>query len=123
MGPFYIVRSHDRGVTWEEPELFDDRGVWPQLLSLECGVTLATYGRPGFFLRATQDPACVKWEDRIELIHTPQTGKAPLNTCSYSDLIALDDRTAGLVYTDFSVRDENGVPRKTVLFRTITVEE
>jgi len=120
MATMYLVRSTDKGFTWCDPIPFDDRGVWPQLLTLDCGVTLAAYGRPGFFIRATEDPSCLKWEDRIRLI--PDGTRMHKTTCSYSDLIALDDHTAGLVYTDFTVKDENGIARKTVLFRTITVE-
>ena len=45
------------------------------------------------------------------------------STCSYSDMVALDARTALLVYTDFYVPDENGENRKTLLCRKITVEE
>ena len=116
----YLVRSTDKGMTWCDPIPFDDRGVWPQLLTLDCGVTLASYGRPGFFVRATSDPACLNWEERIQLVENGT--KKNKSTCSYSDLIALDDHTAGLVYTDFTVKDENGIARKTVLFRTITVE-
>ena len=119
-GTLYLVRSEDKGMTWGEPVAFDDRGVWPQLLTLKCGVTLASYGRPGFFIRATEDPACALWEERIRLVEDGT--KMHKSTCSYSDMIALDDRTAGLVYTDFTVKDENGIARKTVLFRTITVE-
>ena len=116
----YLVRSTDKGLTWSEPVPFDDRGVWPQLVTLKCGVTLAAYGRPGFFIRATDDPACLKWEERIRLVEDGT--RRNKTTCSYSELLALDDRTAGLVYTDFTVKDEEGVARKTVLFRTITVE-
>lgn len=121
-GPFLLVRSYDKGVTWEEPELFDDLGVWPQWVTLKCGATIVSYGRPGFYVRATDDPACKKWDDRIELIPQPDLPRESLNSCSYSDLIALDDNTAGLVYTDFTVKDEEGVPRKTILFRTIKAE-
>jgi len=122
--PLYIVRSEDKGVTWSEPELFDDRGVWPQMVSLKCGVTLATYGRPGFFLRATEDPSCKVWNDRITLIEDPEeiVPIDKLSTCSYSDLIALDDHTAGLVYTDFRVKDDQGIPHKTIMFCKISVE-
>jgi hypothetical protein len=125
----YIVRSTDGGKTWSEPAVFDDRGVWPVLLTLKCGVTLCGYGRPGFFIRATEDPACLKWEDRIEIVHTdgqpePYPGHiANRATCSYCDLVALDDRTAGLVYSDFTIPDETGAPRKCMMFRTVTVEE
>jgi hypothetical protein len=107
-------------MTWCDPIAFDDRGVWPQLLTLKCGVTLASYGRPGFFIRATKDPACLRWEERIRLVEDGT--KKNKSTCSYSDMIALDDCTAALVYTDFTHKDENGVARKTVMFCTVKVE-
>lgn len=121
-GPCVLVRSTDKGDTWSDPVVFADRGVWPRLCVLKCGVTLASYGRPGFFVRATSDPSCLNWEDPIELIHVPE-GTSPWEaTCGYSDLIPLDDHTAALAYTDFKIKDEDGIARKTVLFRTITVE-
>lgn len=121
-GPTYLIRSTDQGVTWSEPVKFDNIGVWPRLCTLGCGVTLSSYGRPGFYVRATADPACLQWEDPIALITAPAEDPLPY-TCSYSDLMPMDDHTAGLIYTDFKVKDENGVERKTILFRTITVEE
>lgn len=128
-GPSYLVRSTDKGETWSDPVVFDDRGVWPVLLTLKCGVTLCGYGRPGFFIRATDDPACLKWEDRIEIVHSPGTpephSKHVVNkaTCSYCDLLAIDDRTAGLIYSDFTQCDSEGVPHKCMMWRTITVED
>ena len=125
-GLLYIVRSSDGGKTWTEPRIFDKLGVWPRLLTLGCGVTLASYGRPGLYLRATDDPACEKWEDPIELIHsqfdTLTADVTDVGTCSYTDMIPLDDRTALLAHTDFNIKDENGIPRKTVVVRYITVE-
>ena len=44
-------------------------------------------------------------------------------TCSYCDMVAIDARTAGLVYSDFTVEDAEGIPRKSMMFRTITVED
>lgn len=126
-GPSYITRSTDGGYTWSDPVVFDDRGVWPTLCTLKCGVTIAGYGRPGFFIRATEDPACLKWEDRVELIHS--SGEASKDaasmetkaTCSYCDIVPLDDRTAGIAYSDFTQKDETGNLRKCMMFRTVTV--
>ena len=126
--PMLITRSTDGGKTWSDPEEFDYTGVWPALLTLKCGVTLASYGRPGLYLRATADPACKVWEDPIELIHSNRQPNKPgsvvnMATCSYTDLIPIDDHTAGLAYSDFTIPDENGTPRKTMMFRTITIED
>ena len=44
-------------------------------------------------------------------------------TCSYCDMVAIDDHTAGLVYSDFTILDGDGQPRKCMMFRTVTVEE
>lgn len=122
--PMMITRSTDGGHTWSNPVEFDFTGVWPALLTLKCGVTLATYGRPGLFLRATTDPACMQWEAHMELIHSDRTPNKPgsvvnMATCSYTDMIALDDHTALLAYSDFTVKDETGTPRKTMMCRTI----
>lgn len=122
----YYTRSEDGGKTWTEPEVFDDHGVWPCLITLKCGVTLATYGRPGITLRATADPSGKTWEDPIKLLSPlPGPWKTPhiMATCAYTNLIEIDDHTAGLAYSDFTVCDEEGNPRKCLMFRTITVED
>lgn len=97
-------------------------GVWPCLLTLKCGVTLATYGRPGIRVRATDDPACLNWNEPIENLESirepePYPGHT-LNTasCCYTNMVALDDRTAALVYSDFRVKDEQGIPRKSMMY-------
>ena len=136
--PMYYARSTDGGRSFSEPQIFDRLGVWPTLCSLSCGVTLASYGRPGFFIRATDARDGLVWDDPIELLSAevkpdareippcPGESRAPFewrSGCGYSDMIPLDARTALLVYTDFYVPDENGENRKTLLCRKITVEE
>ena len=44
-GPSYIARSTDGGFTWSKPRIFDDLGVWPQLVQLGNGVTLLSLTR------------------------------------------------------------------------------
>lgn len=130
VAPSVYTRSEDGGKTWTEPQIFDNHGVWPCLLTLGCGVTLASYGRPGLTLRATADPSCKEWDKPMELIHAPLFDEgvehhgtmSEMATCGYSQLIALDDHTAMLAYSDFNVKDADGVPRKCMMCRTVTVE-
>ncbi len=118
VGPLYWSRSPDNGRTWSQPNVFDACGVWPRTLTLNNGVTLAAYGRPGFYIRATADPSGLVWEPRVVVVEPVEVGR---NTCSYSDLMALDDHTALLAYSDFNYPDAQGQQRKTILVRTVTV--
>jgi len=117
-GPLYASRSTDNGLTWSTPAIFDNLGVYPALVTLKNGVTLASYGRPGLFLRATSDPSGRMWGSSATVVHPGVMGS---DTCSYSSLIALDDHTALIAYADFNYPDENGKPRKAILVRTVTV--
>ena len=118
VGPLYWCRSLDSGQTWSHPRVFDDCGVWPRMLTLGNGITLASYGRPGLYVRATADPAGLEWEQRVVAVE-PAEGRR--DTCSYSALLALDDRTALLAYSDFNYPDKQGRKCKTILVRTVTV--
>lgn len=118
VGPMYVARSTDGGRAWTRPTVYDDCGVWPQLLTLGNGVTLAAYGRPGLYARATADPSGQAWETRQAVIEPGEIGK---DTCSYADIIALDERTALLVYSDFNYPDAQGRGCKTILTRKILV--
>jgi hypothetical protein len=115
-GPLYLSRSTDNGRIWSKPVVFDDLGVWPQLLTLKNGVTLSAYGRPGLFVRASTDPAGRKWGKRAMVVHNSYT-------CSYSALLPLSDDTALLAYSDFKVPGPDGTPRKTILVRTVKTAE
>lgn len=132
--PSFLSRSTDKGYSWSKPVIFDDKGVWPCLCMLPCKVLLASYGRPGFYVRATADPTGLYWDSPIEIItsndrtcerNTPisiynQTSRR--GTCSYSDMVALDENTAMVVYSDFFVPDEKGIKRKAILARKIHVD-
>ncbi len=121
VGPMYVCRSTDGGKTWSEPRFFDDLGVWPTLLTLQNGVTLAVYGRPGLYLRATADPSGEEWEPRLPVI---APGEFQAETCSYADMVALDDSSTYLVYSDFKMPNPQGIPVKTILGRRVrTVTE
>ena len=116
IGPMYWCRSHDNGKTWSTPRVFDDRGVWPAVVELKNGATLVSYGRPGLFVRATSDPTGALWGERVA-VREPLAYQT--DTCSYSDMMTLDEQTALIAYSDFQYPDEQGQARKTILVRTI----
>jgi len=115
VGPLYWARSTDNGKTWTHPAVFDDLGVWPQMLRLKDGVTLAVYGRPGLYVRATVDSAGLRWEKRVTVL-PPSTG-----TCSYAAVLALDDHAALLAYSNFNLRNADGVLCKGIQAQRVTV--
>ena len=131
--PMYFARSTDGGVTWSKPEIFAPMGVFPSLCSLKCGVTLLCYARPGLFVRACQSDKPLEWEEPITIIE-PKDRSSLANVkvenpiwhqwdgqCGNPQLIASGDNEALLFYGDFYYPDENGVKRKSILCRKITV--
>ena len=133
----YYARSTDGGKTFSEPQEFDKCGVLPNLLKLDCGVTLAAYGRPGIYVRATSDPHGVDWEDPIEVM-TGEDRSSLMNnpparpnfhqwagSCCNVDLKPIGPNQAILAYSDFYYPDQSGKTNKklkTILTRIITVE-
>ncbi|HNX14048.1 MAG TPA: sialidase family protein [Oscillospiraceae bacterium] len=117
IGPTYYAKSTDGGKIWSKPAAFDNNGVWPCLCTLKNGVTLASYGRPGLFLRTTADEEGLDWDDRIELI---PPGAYQTDTCSYSEMVPVGDNEAYIVYSDFAYPNSDGVKVKTILGRKIT---
>ena len=120
--PCYLVRSTDGCKTWSEPVKFDEVGVRPFIVTLECGVSLASYGRDGLFVRATSDPSGLEWQDHIELKFNRFGNTA--KSCYYTYILPLSVDTALLVYTDFYYTP-TGLPAdvgKSVMVRILTVE-
>ena len=111
----YLVRSTDGCRSWSRPAVFDRVGVFPQLCPLDCGVSLAGYGRPGLFLRATDDPSGLTWEAPVDL------GLAPDDSCCYTSLLPLDDATALLTYSRFHEPTPDGGTAKSILVRRVKV--
>jgi hypothetical protein len=118
VGPLYRSHSTDRGRTWSTPEVLDRLGVRPRLLVLANGVTLATYGRPGLYLRASHDPACRQWDAPLTLVAPRE--KLQDDTCSYASLLATGRDTVLVAYSDFNWPGPDGKPRKTILLRRVT---
>jgi len=115
-GPMYLARSTDNGKTWSRPTVFDDRGVWPQLVRLENGVTLAVYGRPGLFVRGTTDPAGLDWAARVTVV---PPAAIQSETCSYAAWLPLAADRALLAYSEFNVADAEGRPCKAIRVREV----
>lgn len=133
----YFARSTDGGKTFSEPEEFDKCGVLPNLVKLDCGVTLAAYGRPGIYLRATEDPSGIKWEKPIEIMTADDRSHLMNNpperpnfhqwagSCCNVDLKPIGKNQAIIAYSDFYYPDQSDKTDKklkTILTRVITVE-
>jgi len=104
------------------PEKFDDIGVFPQILSLKCGATIATYGRPTMRFAATDDPSCKTWAPSQRFPMSIVEGTAATwSSCYYTELFPIADDTALFVYSDFFFPNRYGAPAKAVLVRTVTV--
>ena len=117
--PCYLTRSTDGCKTWSKPVRFGEVGVLPHIMTLGCGVTLSSYGRPGLFMRATADPAGLEWNDPIEIPLCEGEGHL---SCYYTRMIPLDDTTAMMVHTDFHYPQASGEGiGKAVLARKIKV--
>jgi len=119
-GPMYVTFSTDGALTWSKPEVFDDLGVFPTLMTLKNGVTVTTYGRPGLYVRATADPAGKVWGDRITIVKPTEIRDR--DTCAYTRMIPVDDNTAYLVYSDFQQPNAEGIPVKTIMGCTISTK-
>lgn len=119
----YMSRSTDNCKTWTKPVPFDRVGVYPQLLTLDCGVTLASYGRPGVFLRATSDPSGLTWERPVDFDIGTDSGRTAdtLETCSYTSMIPLSENEALMAYSHFRYPNSQGVKVKTILTRRIRI--
>lgn len=93
--PSYCAYSADKGATWDNITEFSSVGVDPQLLQLDCGVTLASYGRPGIYLRATDDKDCRNWKEEGVILEPSR------DSCCYSSLIQTGKDTALIAYSVF----------------------
>jgi len=124
VGPLYLTRSVNYWRTWSKPQVFDNFGKWPQLLPLDNGVTLASYGQsggPGYFVvRATSDPSGLDWQAPVKMMLSPEAKEA-WDTCGHTEMIVLDSNHALIVYSDFNYPDSRGIKRKTILTRLIEV--
>lgn len=134
--PMYWSRSTDMGLTWSKPEIFSEIGTLPRLVAMPCGTTLVCYARPGTFICASLDDSGTQWTeplevmtagDRSSLANIPPQGAATFHqwagSCNNPELLVIGNNKALIFYSDFYYPDSEGVKRKTILCRTVSVEK
>ena len=67
--PLYCSRSTDGGKNWSPPAQIADRGVCPNLVTLENGIIVCTYSRPGNWLIFSDDNG-VSWKGAFQFGNT-----------------------------------------------------
>ena len=132
--PMYMARSTDCGGTWSKPVKFAEMGILPRLCRLDCGVTLLCYARPGMFIQACEDERGIEWGKPLAIMEPGDrsclanvkierpTFHEWAGSCCNPEIVLLNEKSVLLFYSDFYYPDPEGVKRKTILCRKITVE-
>jgi len=139
-GPMYRTRSTNGGKTWASPEKLWPFGVLPQLLTLDNGVTVLAFGRPGVHLLFSKDGKGEEWNHPVHLVvesfegtgidgegYGFQPGEDPrgrpkqTRTSGYTSLLATGPNRFIIAYDQFDYPNANGKSRKTILVRRFTV--
>ena len=97
-------------------------GVEPELLTLENGVTVVSYGRPGVELRFSCDGNGEKWTKP----YVVQRGigiACRATTCGYTKLFATGSDRFLIIYSDFDHKDAEGNLRKAIKAREVRVTQ
>ncbi|MCF7853326.1 MAG: glycoside hydrolase [Candidatus Pacebacteria bacterium] len=134
-GPMYRVRSTDGGKTWTAPAELWPFGVLPQLLTLDNGITVLGFGRPGVHLLFSKDGKGEVWENPIHLVVESfegtgvkgegvgfQKGEDPkgrpkqTRTSGYTSLVADGPDSFMIAYDQFDYPNPQGHPREPMLF-------
>jgi len=125
--PMYKSVSNDGGQHWTVPEAFTSNGVAPNLLHLGNDVIALSSGRPGVQLRFNIEGDGNTWTEPIEMLPFMDENGNYGNrirlwpTCGYTGMLAVDDHTFYLVWSDFKRKNGAGEERKTILVRKIEV--
>ncbi len=119
------TRSYDGCRTWEKPQYFYDYGVLPVTRMLEDGTILLASGRPGVYLRISQDASAMEWSEAVPVIEVPKEdfyAKYYEYSCCNTGLAVTGPNTAIIAYSDFTLNAPDGKRAKSILVRKITVE-
>jgi len=118
-----ITFSKDKGQTWEGLRPLEELGpigVFPSLVSLDCGLLGLSYGRPGVHLTFSLDGTGHSWVKPITILPGDRD-LLSTKTDGYTDLIPIGPDEFLLAYTDFETKDEMGRHRKAVLVRRVWI--
>jgi hypothetical protein len=63
--PMYLARSTDEGKTWLAPVQMTDRGTCPSILTLDNGIIVCAYSRPGCWIIFSDDNG-VTWKEPLK---------------------------------------------------------
>ena len=101
--PLFISRSVDEGKTWTPPVPVADRGVCPYLVTLENGVIVCSYARPGDWLIFSDDDG-ESWKGAFEF--GPGGGYNTIFEVEPNKFIVIYHRDSSYVAQHFSVERE-----------------
>jgi len=118
--PMLITYSPDAGRSWTTPEELHGFGVMPQTLLLGNGKLVLAFGRPGVWLMVSPDGSARTWSEAVPVIKGDPERHAD-HSCGYTRLVALDDETCLLAYSDLQHVDAGGNRRRAVLVRRVHV--
>lgn len=128
LGPMLLTTSHDSGKTWSALRLLENFGVVPRLLTLENGVTVLSYGRPGVRLLFSADGGGRCWEHPTVIMPGPSMDKRidwysmEAESCgNNSNLVPLGPDKFLMAYSDFTYKDAPGNLRKAIYVREVRV--
>lgn len=121
IGPMYSSRSKDDGRTWSKPKAFTTNGVLPKLLRLDNGVLVLASGRPGVQVRFCTDGKGEKWTDPFEMVPV-KTDNVSADACGYTSLLATGPDSFLIAYSHFKHQTADGLIRKAILLREVTVK-
>ena len=119
------TRSYDGCKTWETPEYFYDYGVLPVTRKLADGTIILASGRPGVYLRVSQDRLGKEWSDIVPVVEVPKEQvytKYYEYSCCNTGLAVTGPDTAVIAYSDFTLTAPDGEKAKSIMVRKITVE-
>ena len=119
-GPLIISKSSDEGKTWSAPRAIRVPGVNPVGLTLENGIGVFAYQRPGLFLTFCGDGKGDLWGNDVTLVRAWRSQRDE-NCCANSSLLATGPDRFLLAYTKWDVPDPWGQPRQAVLVQEFIV--